>query len=132
MAKRIDEFLLSVALRSQDYRISPEYQLPKRFILQQVSKIPARIDLYTTMALFRGLGKTEWEVLLAYIFLDNIEEAEAKGEDEVDITNLFARDYSDQSGRNATKEQVYEHLIRYFTVSEETDSTIYLTFNIKE
>ena len=132
MGKRIDETMLSIALHSQDYGLSPAYQLPKKFILQKVSKIPDWLDLYQTMALFRELGKTEWEALLAFYFLTKIEDAEAKGEDEVDITGLFAYDYMDRRDKKVTKEQVYNHLIRFFTVVEGTDDTVYLTFNIKE
>ena len=132
MGKRINEAMLSIALHSQDYGLSPAYQLPKRFILRQVGKIPEWLDLYQTMAIFRELGKTEWEALLAYFFLTKIEDAEAKGEDEADITGLFANDYFDRRDKKVTKEQVYDHLIRFFTVVEETDDIIYLTFNIKD
>jgi len=132
MGKRINEAMLSIALHSQDYGLSPAYQLPKRFILRQVGKIPEWLDLYQTMAIFRELGKTEWEALLAYFFLAKIEDAEAKGEDEADIPGLFANDYFDRRDKKVTKEQVYDHLIRFFTVVEETDDIIYLTFNIKD
>jgi hypothetical protein len=130
MGKRICETTLAAVLHSKDFGISPAYELPKRYILRQIDRIPKWLDLYQVMARFRELGKTEWEALLAYYFLNKIEEAEEKGENEADITGLFANDYSDVRGKKATKERVYEHVIGNFTQVEETDDTIYLTFNI--
>jgi len=127
---RIDQTLLSVALSSNDYGCSPPYELPKSYVLREVSSIPEWLNLYQTMGNFRNLGKTEWEALLATIFLSAIEEAEKEGKEEVDITRLFQHDYFDRREKKATKERVTEHLMRFFTKVEETEDTIYLTFNV--
>jgi len=128
MGKRINEVTLSIALSSNDFGLSPAYTLPKKFVLREVNKIPDWLDLYQTMTRFRELGKTEWEAILAYYFLNAIEQAEEKSENEADITGLFANDYFDRRNKKVTKEQVYDHLIRNFTLVEETDDIVYLTF----
>jgi len=127
---RIDQTLLNVALSSKDFGISPPYELPKKYVLREVSNIPEWLGLYQTMANFRNLGKTEWEALLAMVFLTAIEEAEKEGKEEADITRLFQHDYSDRGEKKASKEKVTEHLMPFFTKVEETEDTIYLTFNV--
>ena len=130
MGKRINDNMLGLALRSGDYAISPRYELPKRYILKDVDAIPEWVDLYQVMSRFMQLGKTEWEALLAFLFLDIIEAAEENGENEADITGLFANDYSDRKGRKVTKEQVYDHLIKNFTITDETNEEVYLIFKV--
>jgi len=113
---RIDETLLNIALHSNDFRVSPPYELLKRYVLRKVNEIPEWIDLRYTMACFRELGKSEWEVLLAMVFLTAIEEAEQEGKTETDITRLFQHDYTDKRERKASKERVTEHLMPWFTM----------------
>ena len=129
---RIDERLLNIALHSEDFAISPPYELPKRYILRKVDEIPEWLDLRHTMSCFRELGKTEWEVLLAMFFLTAIEDAEQEGKTEADITRLFQHDYMDRRERKVSKERVTEHLMPWFTKDEETEDTVYLTFNLKK
>lgn len=130
MGTRINETLFTTALHSGDYGISPPYALPKKYVLRKANEIPEYLDLYTMMATWRELGKTEWEVLLSWVFLSAIEEAEKENQEEADITRLFQHDYFDRGTKTASKEKVMEHIMPWFTTVEETEDTIYLTFNL--
>ena len=102
----------------------------KKVILVNPKACDEKITLSSMMAAWRGTGHTEWEAILAGLFVNAVVEALSKDEEEADITNLFNRDYKAAGGRRFTKEQVYDHLINWFDIVEETETTLKLKLRI--
>jgi hypothetical protein len=121
--------LLNTALRSNDFGWTPAVPISKQYILTNAEEIRnSDIDLYQLVSLWRGTGHVEWEYIMAGFFLTKVIEV-AAGE-EVNISQLFNKDMIASRDRVFTKEQAYEHLIKWFTVVNEDESNIYLSFNL--
>ena len=103
----------------------------KKVILVNPKDCEEKITLSSMMAAWRGTGHTEWEAILAGLFVNAVVEALSKDEEEADITNLFNRDYKAAGDRIFTKEQVYDHLINWFDIVEETETTLKLKLRIE-
>ena len=103
----------------------------KKVILVNPKDCEKKITLSSMMAAWRGTGHTEWEAILAGLFVNAVVEALSKDEEAADITNVFNRDYKAVGGRRFTKEQVYDHLIKWFDIVEETETTLKLKLRIE-
>ncbi len=103
----------------------------KKVILVNPKDCEKKITLSSMMAAWRGTGLSEWEAILAGLFVYAVVEAVNKDEEEADITNLFNRDYKAAGDRIFTKEQVYDHLIKWFDIVEETETTLKLKLRIE-
>ena len=79
---------------------------------------------------WRGTGHSEWEALLGAWFIQAVLDALENDADESDITHMFNRDFLASRNRVFTKEQVYDHLIKWFDIVEETEDTIKLRIHI--
>lgn len=102
----------------------------KKVILVNPKACEEKITLTSMMAVWRGTGHSEWEAILAGLFVNAVVEALSKDEEEADITNLFNRDYKAAGGRRFTKEQVYDHLIKWFDIVKESKTTLKLKLRI--
>ena len=80
--------------------------------------------------LWHGTGFIGWEYELAGIFLSKVHESIRKHEKYADITLLFERDLFGAEHGTFTKEQIYNHLIKWFEFVEKTDNCIKLKCNI--
>lgn len=102
----------------------------KKVILVNPKDCEEKISLTSMMAVWRGTGHSEWEAILAGLFVSAVVEALSKDEEEADITNVFNRDYKAAGGRLFTKEQVYDHLIKWFDIVEESETTLRVKLRI--
>lgn len=123
---------LRFLLMSHNYGWETKEENTKKVILVNPKDCEERISLIRVMAAWRGTGHTEWEAILAGLFVNAVVEALSKDEEEADITNVFNRDYKAAGGRSFTKEQVYDHLINWFDIVEETETILKLKFRIIE
>ncbi len=130
--KPFDYGMLSVAigLSSNDYGWSEPVELPKHYILRDIDAYKEKVTVMGLVSAWRGTGHSEWEFLLAGIFISNLLEAWGEGKKEVDITTLFDRDLLATNNRVFTKEQVKEHIIKVFTIEDEDTDNIYLRLNV--
>ncbi len=120
---------LDIFLRSDDYGWSkPETR--KKVVLTNPDECKEKISLKGMISLWRGTGHTEWEALLGAAFIQAVIDALENEADEADITNLFNRDFLASGNRVFTQEQVYNHLIKWFDIVEETDEILKLQIHI--
>ena len=119
--------VLLVALKSRDYGWSDPYPI-RKVILVNPTEYRNRITVFGIASLWMGTGHSEWEFLLASWFVEAIVKAIEDGAEEADITHLFNRDLIATNYRTFTKEQVYDHLIKWFEIVDETEDELRLKF----
>ena len=122
--------MLDIALRSGDYGWTPPVALPKKYILTDLECYREKVSVFGLASCWRETGHTEWEYLLAGIFVGELLEAYENGAKDIDITKLFDRDLLARNDRVFTKEQVTAHIMPFFTKVSEDDSNIYLKLNV--
>ena len=100
--------------------------------IERVAELPYRWDELKnkTVMISGGTGFIGWEYELAGIFLCKVHESIRKHEKYADITLLFERDLFGAEHGTLTKEQIYNHLIKWFEFVEKTDNCIKLKCNI--
>ena len=121
---------LRFLLMSRDYGWNAIDEEHKKVILTNPKDCENKITLMGMMSAWRGTGHTEWEALLAGWFIQAVIDAIDKDEGEADITHLFDRDLIAADNRIFTKEQVKNHLLKWFDIVEETDSALRLRIRI--
>lgn len=121
---------VAIGLASNDYGWNEPVELPKHYILRDIDAYKEKVTVMGLVSAWRGTGHSEWEFLLAGIFISNLLEAWEAGQKEVDITTLFDRDLLASNNHVFTKEQVKDHIIKIFTVEEEDNENIYLRLNV--
>lgn len=125
-----DEAAVEFFLRGHDYGWEERTAPKKRVILTN----PEALEELSVMAFVKAFGATghvEWEVLLASWLLNASGKAIAEKE-ECDITDVFNTTFTASRNRKFTKEQVYKHIIDFFTIEEETENTLKLSLNTGE
>lgn len=122
---------LRFLLMSRNFAWKTREEENKKVILVNPKDCEEKITLSSMMAAWRGTGLSEWEAILAGLFVHAVVEAVNKDEEEADITNLFNRDYKAAGDRIFTKEQVYDHLIKWFDIVEETEKTLKVKLRIE-
>ena len=120
--------ILDVALRSKDFGWDSK-PLTKKYILTNVKECENRVNVMGLVSAWRGTGHSEWEYLLAGVFMGIVLEALEKGEEQADITILFSRDLLASGGRKFEQEDVYNHLIKSFNIVDENDDEVYLVLS---
>ena len=120
---------LSFCLWTDDYgwNIDQEY---KKVFLTNPHECKEKISVTMLISAWRGTGHSEWEFLMAGWFVKAVVEAIEKGYPEAEITPIFNRDFLASRGRVFTKEQVYNHIIRFFDIVEDTDDVLKLKLHI--
>lgn len=122
--------MLSLFLASQDYGWTDPDETHKKVILTNPADCKDKITLFGLVSAWRETGHSEWEALLAGWFIDAVLKAITNGESEADITHLFNRDFLARNGRTFTAQQVYDHIIKWFDIVEETDDVLKLKIHI--
>ena len=121
---------LGIFLSSRDYGWTAPDKSHKKVILTNPLDCTEKICLMGMVSAWRGTGHTEWEVILGGWFILTVLDAIEKNVNEADITNLFNRDFLASRDRVFTQAQVYEHLIKWFDIVEETDEVLKLRIHI--
>lgn len=121
---------LGILLSSRDYGWTTPDKSHKKVILTNPRECKEKICLMGMISAWRGTGHSEWEALLGAWFIQAVLDALENDADEADITHLFNRDFLASRDRVFTKEQVYDHLIKWFDIVEETKDTIKVRIHI--
>lgn len=126
---REDDIALNAGLRSNDYGWKEKPF--KKVILLNVSDCQ-RISLTKLMKMWSRTGHVEWEYLLVGWFLMQVDEAVKEGQDEADITILFSRELSASRDRVFSQQDIYNHLIKWFDICEDTDDVLKLALHVAD
>lgn len=102
----------------------------KKVILVNPDDCREKINGMGLISIWRGTGHSEWEALLAKWFIEAVKTAIENGEKEADITHMFNRDFLASKNRVFTKEQVYDHLIKWFSIVKDSDEELKVRFRI--
>lgn len=121
---------LGIFLRSKDYGWSEPDETHKMVVLTNPAECKEKISLMGMMSAWKGTGHGEWEAILGAWFIEAVLEALENESDEADITHLFNRDFFAFHNKEFTQEQVYNHLIKWFDIVEETDEIQKLRIHI--
>lgn len=122
--------LLWVFLKSEDYGWTEPDKGHKKVILTNPLDCKEKISLMGMISAWRGTGHSEWEAILSGWFIQAVLEAIEQNANEADITHLFNRDFTASNNRVFTQAQVYDHLIKWFDIVEETDEVLKLKIHI--
>ena len=121
---------LRIFLRSNDYGWTEPDKSHKKVILINPLDCKEKICLKGMVSAWRGTGHSEWEAILGVWFIQAVLSAIEKNANEADITRLFNHDLLASNDRVFTQEQVYNHLIRWFDIIEETDEVLKVKIHI--
>ena len=102
----------------------------KKVILTNPWDCRNKINLKGMIAKWKGTGHIEWEFILAGLFIHDVVNAIENDDQEADLTFMFNLDFHDKNGNTFTAQQVYDHLIKSFTIVDETDTELKLKFCI--
>ena len=121
---------LGILLAGRDYGWSKPDENHKKVILTNPLECKEKICLMGMVSAWRGTGHSEWEAILAGWFIQAVLDAIESNASEADITHMFNRDFLASRDRVFTHSQVYNHLIKWFDIVEETDEVIKLRIHI--
>lgn len=108
---------LDMGLRSGDFGWN---RIPfKKVTLVNVVQCKDRISVFGMASAWRGTGHSEWEYLLAGVFVMIVKEAIENNKEQADISVLFGRELTASGDRVYTREQVYDHLMDSFNIIHE-------------
>lgn len=130
----MDQLGLGIALRSDDYGWEERQEPQKKVILTNPEELHG-VELAQLVSLFRGTGHSEWEFIMSAWMIDAIGKSIDTGEP-CDITIIFNTSFlasprkKGEDYRRFTKEQVYNHIIKFFNIEEETDTTLRLSSKV--
>lgn len=120
---------LGIFLASRDYGWTEPDESHKKVILINPLECKEKICLMGMVSAWRGTGHSEWEAILGGWFIQAVLDAIEKNVNEADITHLFNRDFL-ANNRVFTQAQVYNHLIKWFDIIEETDEVLKVRIHI--
>lgn len=121
---------LGILLASRDYGWTKPDESHKKVILTNPLDCKEKICLMGMISAWRGTGHSEWEAILAGLFIQAVLDAIEKNVNEADITDLFNRDFIASHDRVFTQAQVYNHLIKWFDIVDETDKKLKVRIHI--
>ncbi len=113
----------------------------KRYILRDIDSLKMKVSMMGLISAWRGTGKSEWEFMMALLFMKPLRAAWNDGKDEVDITHLFEAEFlawpknlpgektkeiDGNTYRVFDQEDVKEKVLPFFEILEEKDDTVYL------
>ncbi len=111
------------ALWSGDYMFKKRDS--KKYFLLNISSLPS-LTLRSVISRWECTSHIEWEALLANWFLSAIANSQRKHLVYADITDIFSHDLSASRGLFWGQIEIYQHLISFFDIVQETDSTVLL------
>lgn len=117
-------------LKSKDYGWTEPDESHKKVILTNPLDCREKICLKEIVFAWHGTGHFEWEAILGGWFIQAVLDAIEKNVNEADITHLFNRDFLASCNLVFTQTQVYNHLIKWFDIVEETDEVLKVRFHI--
>ena len=129
-----DRMSLEIALRSEDYGWEERTEPEKRVILTNPESLKS-VGIMSYVSAFRGTGHSEWEFLMGAWMIDAVGEA-LDTRNECDITVVFNTEFlaapkkKGEDYRRFTKEQVYNHIIKCFTIQENSKDILKLAINV--
>lgn len=85
--------------------------------------------LFDCASSFKGTGHAEWEYILAGWLISAAGKSIETG-DECDISQLFNTTLLASNDAYFTPKQIYNHLIHFFTIQEETKDVLKLVINV--
>lgn len=124
---------LNFALSNRDYGWEPYVEI-KKFILTNPEEAQ-KVQYMAWVSAFRGTGHAEWEFLMAAWMINAIRESLETG-DECNISRVFNTEFlasprnEGEDYRRLKPEAVYKHIIKYFTIEEESGDVVVLTANV--
>ena len=121
---------LSILLASNDYGWTEPDENHKKVILINPLDCKEKISLMGMVSIWRGTGHSEWEALLSGWFIKAVMDAIEQNVNEADITHMFNRDFLASNDLIFTQDQVYNHLIKWFDIVEETDEELRVRIHI--
>ena len=130
-----DQRVLDYALRRGDFGWEERAEPEKRVVLTNPESLEG-VGIMSYVKAFRGTGHVEWEFIMATWMIDAVGKALETG-DECDITVVFNTEFlaapkrKGDDYRRLSKEQVYEHLIKLFTIQEESEDMIKVAINVE-
>lgn len=113
----------------------------KRYILRDIDSLKMKVSMMGLISAWRGTGKSEWEFMMALLFMKPLRAAWNDGKDEVDITHLFEAEFTawpkNRPGEKTKEingniyrvfdqEDVKKKVLPFFEILKETEDTIYL------
>lgn len=117
----------------------------KRYVLRNIDDLKMKVSMMGLISSWHGTGKSEWEFMMAFLFMKPLREAWNEEKKEADITKLFEAEftawptgYSDEKTitvngntyRVFDQEDVKKKVFPFFEILEETDDTIYLKVKV--
>ena len=117
---------------SQDYGWDGIDARHRPVILTNVRECEGRVTALALVSAFRGTGQVEWEYFLASVLIYAAIDALASGSDTADITNMFNRDLLASRGRVFTQQQLFEHVIKWFVVEEDSEDCLRLRLRVNK
>lgn len=116
-------------LKRGDFDFTFPDKLQKDVILTNPRDLKDNVTVMGLALAWHGTGHMDWEIILAGWFVNAVVKAIEDGDDEVDITYMFNQDLLASNGRVLKKEQIYNHLIKWFDVVKETPEEVRLRFH---
>lgn len=121
---------LDMGLRSGDYGWN---RTPfKKVTLVNVAQCKDRISVFGMASAWRGTGHSEWEYLLAGVFVMIVKEAIETNKDQADISVLFGRELTASGNRVYTRQQVYDHLMDSFNIIHEDSEELKISLKFSK
>ncbi len=121
---------LNLLLISRDFGWDTPDKSHKKVILINPLDCKEKISLRGMISAWHGTGHVEWEAVLGAWFILAVLNAIKKNSNEADITHLFNRDFLASFDRKFSQQQVFDHLIKWFDIVEETDKVMKLRVHI--
>ncbi len=121
------------------------HDVKKKYILKDIEDLKMKVTMENLISLWRETGKSEWEAMLAWLFMRPLRVAWSEGKAEADITQLFKVELTalptgnpgektitvnGNTYRVFDQEDVKKKILPFFEILEETDDTIYLKAKI--
>lgn len=117
----------------------------KRYILRDIDSLKLKVSVMGLISAWRGTGKSEWEFMMALLFMKPLRAAWNEGAEEADITQLFEAEFlawpknlpgektkeiDGNTYRVFDQEDVKKKVLPLFEIVDETDEAIYLKAKI--
>lgn len=131
-----DKMSLGIALRENDYGWE-ERKTPERKVILTNPQDVKDAELLNYVSAFRGTGHSEWEFLMGAWMIESVGKALETGE-ECDITIVFNTEFlarpkkKGEDYRRFTKKQVYDHIIKCFTIVEDSKDVLKLAVKVRQ
>lgn len=122
---------LIILLRNENWSVATVEDEKKRSVwLVNPVECKEKVNLMGMLSSWRDIGCTEWAAFLGGLFIQALLEAFDKEAEEADISSMFNCTLEHYRAGRITSVQVYEYLIKYFDIVEETDEVLRLRIRL--